>query len=69
MAKLSDKMGVRVVTLPCKDNRQNQIKIVREPHGGELYMEVQGRHGGVEVFFTLRIGRLWEVLPRLATLS
>lgn len=57
------------MTLVDKDQRQNQVKLVREPHGGELYMEVQGRHNGVEVFFTLRIGQLWELLPRLATLT
>lgn len=57
------------MTLPDKDNRQNQVKLVREPHNGEIYAEVQGRHGGVEVFFTLRLGQLWELLPRLYKLT
>lgn len=58
-----------MVTLTDKDNRQNRCKLVREPHGGELYLEVQGRHGDVEVFFTLRLGQLWEVIPRVAALT
>jgi hypothetical protein len=57
-----------VVHLPDRDHRENLARLVRMPDG-ELYMEVQARHNGTEVFTTLRLGRLWELVPRLATLT
>lgn len=56
------------MTLHDKDNRANLIRLVREP-SGTLWVEVQARHNGVEVFTTLRIGQLWELIPRLAELT
>jgi hypothetical protein len=57
------------VTLTDKDNRANQLRLVRDPHTGDIWAEVQARHNGVEVFSALRLGQLWELLPRLAKLT
>lgn len=67
--KRSEMKGVRVVTLADKDHKENLIRLVREPTKGEIYVEVGSRHNGVEVFTSLRIGQLWELLPRLAQLA
>lgn len=57
-----------MVTLVDREHRQNQMKLVRDP-SGEIWAEVQTRHNGVEVFHTLKLGQLWELLPRLASLT
>jgi hypothetical protein len=66
--KMSEKQGVRVITIPDKDQRQNLVKLVKVP-SGDIYLEVQARHNDVEVYTTLRLGALWELLPRLASLT
>lgn len=47
----------------------NEVKLVRDPKG-EIYMEVMQKHGGdTAVAALLRLGRLWELLPRLSELT
>jgi hypothetical protein len=55
-----------VVSLPDKDNRQNVLRLVRA--NGEIWAEVQARHNGQEVYTAIRLGQLWELMPRLAEL-
>lgn len=64
----SSQRGVRTVTLPDKEHRENLLRLVRD-HEGVIWAEVQARHNGVEIFSTLKLGQLWEILPRLATLT
>ena len=66
--KRSEMNGVRTVTITDKDARQNRMVLVRDPTG-EIWVEVQARHNSTEVFTTLRVGQLWELLPRLASLT
>lgn len=56
------------MTLPCKDNRLNVLKLVRD-NEGVIWAEVQQRHNGVEVNATLRLGENWELIPRLVVLT
>jgi hypothetical protein len=51
-----------------KEHRQNQVRLVRDGEG-VIWAEVQCRHNGVEVFSTLKLGQLWEILPRIARLT
>jgi hypothetical protein len=57
-----------VVTLEDKDNRRNRVKLVRDPRG-DIWIEVTAIHGTTEVYSALRVGALWEILPRLAQLT
>lgn len=51
-----------------KDQRANRATLVRDG-AGEIYLETQARHNDVEVYTLLRLGKLWELIPRLATLT
>lgn len=42
--------------------------LVRDSQG-EIWAEVQARHNDTEVFTTLSLGQLWELLPKLAALT
>lgn len=57
-----------MVTLEDKDNRRNRVKLVRDPRG-DIWIEVTAIHGTTEVYSALRVGALWEILPRLAQLT
>lgn len=66
--KKSQEMNVRVVTLPCKENRPNVLRLVRDQHG-VIWAESQARHDGVEVYSLFKLGQAWELIPRLVTLT
>ena len=57
-----------MVTLPCRHNHLNILKLVRD-NEGVIWAEVQQRHNGVEVNATLKLGEVWELIPRLASLA
>lgn len=66
--KMSQRPGVRTVTLVDKDHRENRVVLVRDGNGC-LHMECSGRHNGVEVYTAFRLGQMWELLPRIAELA
>lgn len=55
------------LTLTDKEHRQNKLRLVRD-HEGVIWAEVQARHNGTEVYTLLKLGQLWELLPRLMQL-
>lgn len=56
------------MTLPCRHNHLNILKLVRD-NEGMIWAEVQQRHNGVEVNATLKLGEVWELIPRLIALT
>jgi hypothetical protein len=57
------------VTLVCMDQRRNRVVLVREPKTRDIYAEVTGIHGDTEVYTLLRLGPLWQLIPKLADLT
>ncbi len=59
---------VKEVVLDDRDGRGHKLRLLRAANG-DIYAEVEARHQGHIVYSTLRLGEVWELLPRVATLA
>lgn len=55
------------VVLRDRRGGPNQLRLVRQ-HDGQIWAEVCGYHGGRPIFSSLRLGEVWELIPKLSEL-